>query len=106
MLSGINHTNINLSTNEGSNIAPVTSFSDDLGTNVSQQLRDKIINGEYVELESLLSNSHNDQSRTIVIDNNANLNLKQKSGKKITWIDAFLIYTSIYTAAHSALRVC
>jgi hypothetical protein len=48
----------------------------------------------------------NDQSRTIVIDNNANLNLKQKSGKKITWIDAFLIYTSIYTAAHSALRVC
>jgi hypothetical protein len=104
MPSDINRTNTNLSANEGSNIAPVTSFSDDLGTNVSQQLRDKIINVEYVELESLLSNSHNDQSRTIVIDNNGNLNLKQKSGKKITdigtWIDAFLIYTSIYMAAH------
>ena len=104
MLSGINHTNTNLSTNERSNIAP--SFSDDLGTNVSQQLRDKIINGEYLELEFLLSNSHNDQSRTIFIDNYGNLNLKQKSGKKITdigtWIDAFLIYTSIYTAAHSS----
>ena len=75
-----------------------------MGTNVSQQLRDKIINGEYLELEFLLSNSHNDQSRTIVIDNNDNLNLKQKSGKKITdigtWIHAFVIYTSIYTAAH------
>jgi hypothetical protein len=45
MLSGINHTNTNLSTNERSNIAP--SFSDDLGTNASQQLRDKIINGDY-----------------------------------------------------------
>ena len=102
--SGINRTNTNLSANEGSNIAPVASFSDDLGTNVSQQLRDKFINGEYVELESLLSNLHNDQSRTIVIDNNGNLNLKQKSGKKITdigtWKDAFLIYTSIYMAAH------
>jgi hypothetical protein len=53
MLSGINHKNTNLSTNERSNIAP--SFSDDLGTNVSQQLRDKIINGEYLELEFLLS---------------------------------------------------
>lgn len=102
MLSGINHANTNLSTNERSNIAP--SFSDDLGTNVSQQLRDNNINGEYLELEFLLSNSHNDQSRTIVIDNNGNLNLKQKSGKTITdigtWIDAFLINTSIYTAAH------
>ena len=77
MPSDINRTNTNLSANEGSNIAPVTSFSDDLGTNVSQQLRDKIINVEYVELESLLSNSHNDQSRTIVIDNNGNLNLKR-----------------------------
>ena len=48
--SGINHTNTNVSANEGSNIAPVTSFSDDLGTNVSHQLRDKVINGEYVEL--------------------------------------------------------
>ena len=111
MPSGINRTNTNLSANEGSNISPVTSFSDDLGTNVSQQLRDKIINGEYVELESLLSNSHNDQSRIIFIDNNGNLNLKQKSGQKITdigtWIDAFLIYRSIYTAAHHSItQVC
>jgi hypothetical protein len=30
MLSGINHTNTNLSANEGLNITPVTSFSDDL----------------------------------------------------------------------------
>jgi hypothetical protein len=55
MLSGINYTSTNLSANEGSNIAPVTRFSDYLGTNVSQQLRDKIINGEYLELEFLLS---------------------------------------------------
>lgn len=108
MPSGINYTITNLSANEGSNIAPVTSLSDDLGTNVSQQLRDKIINGEYVELEYILSNSDNDQSRTIVIDNNGNHNLKQTSGKKITdigtWIDAFIqVFTRQSTPV--ALRV-
>lgn len=38
MPSGINHTNTNVSANEGSNIAPVTSFNDNLVINVSQQL--------------------------------------------------------------------
>lgn len=102
--TGINATNTNLQNMVGANISPVNSFNDDLGMHVSQQVRDKIINGEYVELDSLLNNSNNDQTKTIVVDNNGNINVKQKPEKRITeigtWVDAFLIYTSIYTAAH------
>jgi hypothetical protein len=36
------------------NITPVQSFNDDLGVSVSQQMRENIINGEYVDLETLL----------------------------------------------------
>ncbi|CAC5388494.1 unnamed protein product [Mytilus coruscus] len=103
-LSGINFTNNSILVNDNDNIAPVKSFNDDLGVHISQQLRDKIINGEYVELENLLFISNSEQSRAVVMDNNRNLNLKPKSGEKIsdinTWFDAILIYTSIYTAAH------
>lgn len=103
-LSGINLTNNSILVNDNDNIAPVKSFNDDLGVHISQQVRDKIINGEYVELENLLLISHSEQTRAVVMDNNGNLNLKPKSGKKIsdinTWFDAILIYTSIYTAAH------
>lgn len=105
--SGINSNVINMNLMEnydGGSVSPVTSFNDDLGMHVSQQLRDKIINGEYIELESLLENAHEDHPKNIVVDNKGNLSLKQKSGKRIvdinTWIDAFLTYTSIYTTAH------
>lgn len=104
--SGINAiTSLNLAQNcDTANISPITSFNDDLGIHVSQQTRDKIINGEFIELESLLDITHDDHTKNIVVDNHGNLSLKQKTGKKIldinTWIDAFLTYTSIYTAAH------
>lgn len=86
------------------NVTAAQSFDDELGLGVSQQIRDKITNGEYVDLETLLVTSHTEQSRTIVIDNTGNLSLKQNTGKKITdistWVNAMLIYTSIYIKAH------
>jgi len=81
----------------------IHSVNDSLGLNVSQNLKEKIINGEYVDLGALLVNSTEDQSNTLVI-NNGQLQFQQKSSKKIvdlnTWLDAFLIYTSIYTTVH------
>ena len=96
--------NNNINLDSQINVTSAQSFDDELGLGVTQQLREKITNGEYVDLENLLVSSHTEQSRTIVIDNAGNLNLKQKSGKKITdintWVDAMLIYTSIYIKAH------
>ena len=69
-------------------------------------LEKKIINGEYVDLGSLLTNSENqEQAKSISISSNGQLVLQSKPGKKITdinvWIDAFLIYASIYTSVHT-----
>ena len=57
-----------------------------------------------MDLETILVSTHNEQSRVVVMDTSGNLNLKQKVGKKIvdlnTWLDAILIYTSMYIKAH------
>ncbi|VDI69222.1 Hypothetical predicted protein [Mytilus galloprovincialis] len=86
------------------NILPVYSVNDNLGLNVSQQTQDKIINGEYVDLSILLTNSSTEQSSSLTLDTNGQLVIQAKPSKKITdintWIDAFLIYTSIYVGVH------
>lgn len=64
------------------NITPVQSFNEDLGVSVSQQMREKIINGEYVDLETLLVSTHTEQSRAVVIDSSGNLNLKLRCERK------------------------
>jgi hypothetical protein len=80
-----------------------------LGSNVSQQQKDKIINGDYVDLGSLLTSSStltmsNTQATPVGINNNGQLILQPTPSKAIndinTWIDVFLIYTNIYTAIH------
>ena len=85
------------------NITPVQSFNEDLGVGVSQQMREKIINGEYVDLETLLVSTYSEQSRAVVIVL-WQFKFKAKVWKKIsdlnTWLDAILIYTSIYIKAH------
>jgi hypothetical protein len=53
-LSGSNPNNNNINMDVNDNITPVQSFNDDLGVSVSQQMRENIINGEYVDLETLL----------------------------------------------------
>ncbi|XP_071168809.1 uncharacterized protein LOC143042006 [Mytilus galloprovincialis] len=86
------------------NILPVYSVNDNLGLNVSQQTQDKIINGEYVDLSILLTNASTEQSSSLTLDTNGQLVIQAKPSKKITdistWIDAFLIYTSIYVGVH------
>jgi len=88
---------------------PINSIHNNLGSNVSQQQKDKIINGEYVDLGSLITSSStltisNTQATPVGINNNGQLILQPKPSKAIndinTWIDAFLIYTTIYTATH------
>ena len=98
--------NTGTSLNAINEVTPVTSINEQLGANVSQNLREKIINGEYVDLSSLLTNSENqEQAKSISISSNGRLVLQSKPGKKITdinvWIDAFLIYASIYTSVHT-----
>ncbi|VDI47859.1 Hypothetical predicted protein [Mytilus galloprovincialis] len=89
---------------QSSNILPIISVNDYLGLNVSQKTQDKIINGEYVDLGILLTNSSTEQYNSLTLDTNGQLVIQTKPSKKITdintWIDAFLIYTSIYVGVH------
>ena len=84
---------------------PINSIHNNLGSNVSQQQKDKIINGEYVDLGSLIISSstptiYNTQATPVGINNNGQLILQPKPSKAIndinTWIDAFLIYTATH----------
>ena len=104
----------NIDLNE--NHSPVTSVCDNIGLHVSKQIKEKIIKGEYVELENLLtvslsdSNMQNTRSRHIVMVQEGHLELQSKNVKKIndtsTWLDAFITYCSIYLTAHSNCAQC
>ena len=89
-------------TSNSFNATPIISVNDQLGVNVSQQIREKILNGEYVDLGTLLANT--EQSNTLTLDSNGQITLQPKHTRKIddinVWLDAFLIFTSIYTTAH------
>ena len=86
----------------------ITSIMDNIGIHVSQQLKEQIVKGKYVDLENLLpvtlSEANNVGSRNIVMDQSSTLKLQTKTNKKITdisiWIDAFLTFSSIYLNAH------
>ncbi|CAC5394977.1 unnamed protein product [Mytilus coruscus] len=89
---------------QSSNILPVINVNDNLGLNVSQQTQDKIINGENVDLGILLTNSSTEQLNSLTLDTNGQLVIQTEPSKQITdintWIDAFLIYISIYVGVH------
>jgi hypothetical protein len=86
----------------------ITSIMDNIGIHFSQQLKEKIVKREYVDLENLLpvtlSEANNVGSRNIVMDQFGMLKLQTKTNKNITdiciWIDAFLTFSSIYLNAH------
>jgi hypothetical protein len=83
----------------------ITSIMDNIGIHVSQQLKEQIIKGEYVDLLPVtLSEANNVGSRNIVMDQSGMLKLQTKTSKKITdiciWTDAFLTFSSIYLNAH------
>ena len=79
------------------NITPNISIND-LGMNVSQQTKDKIINGEYVDLGILLTNyTTTDQLNNLSVGTNSQLMLQNKQPSKTldidTWIDVFLNFS-------------
>jgi len=82
----------------------IHSIYDDLGVHVSQQAKQKIINGEYIVLGILLDKTSVDFNKQLALDDQGQLVLKQKTVKQLTdlhsWLYAFLIYASIYTSAH------
>jgi hypothetical protein len=58
---------------------------DNIGIHVSQQLKEKIIKGKYVDLLPVtLSEANNVGSRNIVMDQSGMLKLQTKTSKKIT----------------------
>ena len=103
--------------NEGSYLTSVTdltnnddmqieSIHSDLGQNIPNRIKSKIINDEYIEIGCLLRNKTDDEDEskrlairdgTIVID-------AKKENTKITnisqWTDAFIIFFAIYVTAH------
>ena len=87
-------------------ISSVISINDQLGLSVSQQLREKIVNGENVDLGALLVNSAQDQPSCFTINTNGQLQVQPKASKKMsdinTWLNVLLTYisTCIYISAH------
>lgn len=83
----------------------VNSYNNVIGLNVSQEIKNKIVSGQYVELAKLLINSNEPQKQTIVMVN-GELQTSEKNSKKINnieqWTDAFIIFCSIYLEAHPA----
>lgn len=84
----------------------VPSVSADLGIGVAQNIRDKIVQGQFVELSSLLPNT-NPQSvngAKLIVNPDGHLSMAPPNNKKITtieeWSDAFLIFLSVYLSGH------
>ena len=89
----------------GLNINPVPSIYSSLGAHVSATTKNKIINGEYVDLAQLLENtSKSDKQEKQIVLLDGVLLTKEKTKQNIVniekWTDAFLVFASIYTAAH------
>ncbi|CAC5390298.1 unnamed protein product [Mytilus coruscus] len=84
----------------------IPSISNDLGNNVSSNIRQKILNGEYIDLGCLLSNPVpiDDNSNTLIIKDGVLQSKPKASTVKINnisrWTDAFLIFIDIYLSSH------
>jgi hypothetical protein len=82
--------------------------SDDITRNVAQNIKQKIMLGEYVDLSSLLCNTLTNGGRhTIsVFQGQLSIQPKQPETKIVSiemWTDSFLIFIIIYCSAHPSL---
>ncbi|KAK3099696.1 hypothetical protein FSP39_008146 [Pinctada imbricata] len=80
-----------------------TSFK--LGFNVDVSIRNKIIEGKYIDLALLLKTDANaSMSNSFQLSPSGELIIKPKTNQKIAtiarWTDAFLTFSSIYLSAH------
>lgn len=85
--------------------APVQNIKNSVGEHVSAGVRDKIQNGDYVDLSVLLDTTQktqNNSSKLLII--NGELVSQPSPKAKINdikqWTDAFIIYMSIFLARH------
>ncbi|CAC5385070.1 unnamed protein product [Mytilus coruscus] len=84
----------------------IPSISNDLGNNISSNIRQKILNGEYIDLGCVLSNPVpiDDNSNTLIIKDGVLQSKPKASTVKINnisqWTDAFLIFIDIYLLSH------
>ncbi|CAC5382731.1 unnamed protein product [Mytilus coruscus] len=98
--------NTQLTTTHQNFILQSTKTSDELGIHISIANKDKIANGEFIDLACLLQNTNiqNNSVKQIICFVQGELVLQQKQQQKNTsidqWTDAFLVYISVYCLAH------
>ena len=93
---------------QGTHATPLISVCDDIGTNVSDKVKEKIWSGVYVDLATLLCKDDlkadtGTGQKIVVIDGELVIKQKTPETKIATieqWTDAFLIYVSIYIQKH------
>jgi hypothetical protein len=85
----------------------LVSVVDGLGTHLTQAIRDKICNGEFIELGSLFPDHDKPSSNPLTlsgVNEAGQLVFRDKPHKKIysveKWTSAFLIYSTVYLAKH------
>jgi hypothetical protein len=85
----------------------INKASDDLAKNVSQNLKQKIVAEEFIDLALLLTNSfasHLNNSQQISFIKGELVIQPKQTQQKITtietWTDSFIIYMSIYYSVH------
>jgi hypothetical protein len=76
-----------------------------LGFNVPSNIKEKIVNGQYVDLELLLSNQPEHTGNKLSVNSQGEIILKPEGQKtKISdiesWTDAFIVFSSIYLSVH------
>lgn len=86
--------------------APVLSVTNEVSATVPQNLKEKIIRGDYIELFTLLNNSHSHGVQKLVLSNKGEIVVQsnQNSQKLLSidqWTTAFIIFTSIFCSVHS-----
>lgn len=85
---------------------PVTGVNDDIGLHVSDSNRQKILNGEYLDLSVLLPKNVNNTEpshKVSIVDGELVVQPKTVKGKINdinSWTDAFNIYMSIFLTTH------
>ena len=88
----------------GNVVLPIPSVHDTLGVNVSYSNREKIINGQYLDLGCLLETQTRELNDRAIILVNGELCARERSSPKIStieqWTDAFILFMNIYVGAH------
>lgn len=104
--AGINGNVVNNNLVNQANFDMLPSIHAEVGIHVSAALKNKVIAGQYVELSLLLDQNCSEQNRRVIeLNSSGELVFKPAQSSRTitsieTWTDAFLVYASIFLAAH------